>query len=121
MKAKLKLWTGWDSVRRLVRILRDAPMAYREAVRLAKVMHRRSWAKTAPQWDVCDTTSGVISQIDNMHAGSLELLDWAESLLCNAVPMPHCTQEEWDAAVQKWRDQKHGIYDPNDEMTSTHH
>ena len=38
-----------------------------------------------------------------------DLLDWAESLICNAIPMAHCTQEEWDAAVNKWRDQKHGV------------
>ena len=43
------------------------------------------------------------------HAEKADLLDWAESLLCNAVPMSHCTQEEWDAAVKKWRDEKHGV------------
>lgn len=37
------------------------------------------------------------------------LLDWAETLLCNAAPMPHCTQAEWDAILRKWRDQKHGV------------
>ncbi len=36
-------------------------------------------------------------------------LDWAETLLCNVVPMPHCTQEEWDATLRKWRDEKHGV------------
>jgi hypothetical protein len=35
------------------------------------------------------------------------LLDWAESLICNGVPMSHCTQDEWDDAVNKWRDDKH--------------
>ena len=38
-----------------------------------------------------------------------DLLDWAEALLCNALPMSHCTQEDWDAAVKKWRDEKHGV------------
>ena len=37
------------------------------------------------------------------------LLDWAETLLCNAVPMSHCTQADWDARVTKWRDEKHGV------------
>ena len=43
-----------------------------------------------------------------------ELLDWAETLLCNAVPMPHCTQDEWDATVKRWRDEKHGVSTPNE-------
>jgi hypothetical protein len=43
------------------------------------------------------------------HSEKADLLDWAESLLCNAVPMSHCTQEDWDAAVKKWRDEKHGV------------
>jgi hypothetical protein len=87
---------------------------YREAVRLAKIMHRRNYAKVAPKWEPLDTTLGVISQLDNMHAGTMDLLDWAESLLCNAMPMSHCTQEEWDAIILKWRDQKHGVSEPND-------
>lgn len=43
------------------------------------------------------------------------LLDWAESLLCNALPMSHCSQEEWDVAVKNWRDEKHGVKKPNKE------
>jgi len=42
-----------------------------------------------------------------------DLLDWAETLLCNAVPMAHCTQAEWDATVRRWRDEKHGVSTPN--------
>jgi hypothetical protein len=37
------------------------------------------------------------------------LLDWAETLICNATPMSHCTQEEWDEGVTRWRDQKHEV------------
>ena len=39
----------------------------------------------------------------------LGLLDWAETLLCNAVPMSHCTQKDWDAALADWRDRKHNL------------
>jgi hypothetical protein len=39
-----------------------------------------------------------------------DLLDWAESIICNAIPMSHCTQEEWDNIVLKWRDKKHALY-----------
>lgn len=40
-------------------------------------------------------------------AAAKETLDWAESLLCNAKPLDHCTQQEWDEIIHKWRDQKH--------------
>lgn len=36
-----------------------------------------------------------------------DLLDWAETLLCNAQPMGHCSQEEWNRLVAAWRDEKH--------------
>ena len=75
MKTKLKLWTGWDWVRRIVRLFLEAPLAYREALRLAQVMHRRSYLKSAPEWQPLDTTAGIISQIDNMHAGVLSRCD----------------------------------------------
>ena len=39
-----------------------------------------------------------------------ELLDWAESIICNGLPMAHCTQAEWDAMVKKWRDEKHALW-----------
>lgn len=33
------------------------------------------------------------------------LLDWAETLLCNARPEPHAASE-WHPIVQQWREQK---------------
>ena len=36
-----------------------------------------------------------------------ELLDWAETLLCNVVPMAHCPQDEWNATLKRWRDELH--------------
>lgn len=56
---------------RLVRLRRE-PIAHREAVRLAQVMWRRSYLDAAPHWQPLDDTAGVISQIDNMHAGVVE-------------------------------------------------
>ena len=38
-----------------------------------------------------------------------DLLDWAETLLCDALPMPNCTQEDWDFKVKKWRDDKNRV------------
>lgn len=37
------------------------------------------------------------------------LLDWAETLLCNAVPPAHCSEEEWRKLLKEWRDAKHGV------------
>jgi len=58
-------------LKRLVRRFRRLSLANREAVRLAQVMWRRSYAQTAPHWQPLDSTAGMISQIDNMHAGVL--------------------------------------------------
>lgn len=43
------------------------------------------------------------------HEEKADLLDWAETLLCNSLPMPHCSQEEWNKLITEWRNQKHGI------------
>ncbi len=37
------------------------------------------------------------------------LLDWAEAIMCNGIPMGHCAQSEWDAIVLQWRDAKHAV------------
>lgn len=42
-------------------------------------------------------------------AEMLSMLDWAETIICNAAPMPHCTQEQWNNTVLNWRDQKNHI------------
>lgn len=49
---------------------------------------------------------------DHGRAEQVDLIAWADSLICNAKPMNHCTQEDWDQAVKKWRDQKHGVFMP---------
>lgn len=41
-------------------------------MRLAQVMWRRSYRDVAPHWKPLADTVGVISQINNMHAGVLE-------------------------------------------------
>ena len=46
-----------------------------------------------------------------------DLLDWAETLLCNALPMAHCTQADWDDKVRRWRDEKHGVSTPKRQRT----
>ena len=68
---KTRLFPG-VALYRLVRLLRRAPLAHREAVRLAQVMWRRTYRDAAPHWQPLDDTAGVISQIDNMHAGVLQ-------------------------------------------------
>ena len=43
------------------------------------------------------------------HIAERELLDWAETLLCNAECPKHCTPEYWLDRLKCWRDQKHGV------------
>ena len=37
------------------------------------------------------------------------LLDWAETLLCNASKPDHATEDEWRAILKKWRDERHAF------------
>jgi len=43
------------------------------------------------------------------HVKERELLDWAEALLCNAIPEPPCSESEWRIIIKRWRDEKHGV------------
>lgn len=45
-----------------------------------------------------------------MSRKAKDLLDHAESLICNANPLAHCSQLEWDEAVKRWRDDKHNLF-----------
>ena len=56
----------------IIRLFRSAPLAHREAKRLARVMWRRTYREVAPDWQPLADTVGIISQIDNMHAGVVE-------------------------------------------------
>lgn len=57
---------------------KEIEAAEREAVTLAKSMHRRHYAESAPQWECLSDVPGIISQIDNMHAGVCQQLDAAK-------------------------------------------
>jgi hypothetical protein len=37
------------------------------------------------------------------------LLEWAETLLCNAACPPHASEKEWSEIIHKWRDAKHTL------------
>ena len=45
--------------------------AMNEASTLALAIHRRHYLKSAPNFELCDSLSGIISQIDNMTTGLL--------------------------------------------------
>ena len=43
------------------------------------------------------------------HEERADLLDWAETLLCKSMPMPNCSQEDWNLKVKTWLDEKHSV------------
>lgn len=95
----------WRFVRRFFR----AQTAHREAVTLATCLCKRYYAGVAMRWEPDDDTTGVVLQISNMTAGLGDQLDHAETILCNALPPPHCTPEQWATIIRNWRDRKHGL------------
>ena len=55
----------------------------------------------------------------NEAARLCELLEWAETLLCNSEPPKNSDYAEWMGLVHKWRDQKHGLAPEPEEPIST--
>jgi sugar-specific transcriptional regulator TrmB len=55
--------------------------AKREAEYLATSIHRAEYSNVAPNWGLCDSVAGVISQIDNMYAGVREMRDEARDAI----------------------------------------
>ena len=97
MQTKRKKTDGWPRwLSRRVRLLWRAPLAHREAVRLAQVMWRRSYRDAAPHWQPLDDTAGVISQIDNMHAGVVEENEKLRDLLAHLQHHTSCTSLQFD-------------------------
>ena len=56
----------WDA---LETVRGQLSAAKREAEYLATSIHRAEYSNVAPNWELCDSVAGVISQIDNMYAG----------------------------------------------------
>lgn len=65
-------------------------------------------AMAEAQGDADEMISTCVQRIKSLE----ELTDWAETLLCNAAPMSHCTQGDWDATIKQWCDEKHGVSTP---------
>ena len=59
--------------------------AKREAEYLATSIHRAEYSNVAPNWGLCDSVAGVISQIDNMYAGVREMRDEARNKMADAL------------------------------------
>jgi hypothetical protein len=50
-----------------------------------------------------------IRRLECRNAALKDCLDWAETILCNSLPMQHSTLDEWNEIINKWRDSKHAI------------
>lgn len=51
--------------------------ARREAEQLATSIWKTEFREQAPEWELCDSAAGVITQIDNMYAGIRQQRDEA--------------------------------------------
>ena len=56
-----------------------------------------------------DISHKMIKEAHEAITHRRNLLDWAETIICNAMPMEHCSQTDWDMIVNCWRDEKHGV------------
>lgn len=75
----------------------------------ARVIERREPALLSGRQEPLAAHETFVPPIVRENQNLRALADWAETLLCNARPMAHCAQGEWDSIVAQWRDQKHGL------------
>lgn len=48
------------------RLNKELTLAYNEAASLALFLWKKHYSEIAPDWGLCDSAAGIISQIDNM-------------------------------------------------------
>lgn len=69
--------------------------------------------KMTPSFEDSDLDNAYVEGFNNAlklcDSNIADFLDWTETLLCNGRPLPTGTQGDWDAAVKKWRDEKHDL------------
>ena len=55
---------------------------------------------------------------DELYHKLVGLVEWAETLLCNAECPKHCEPDEWCAILKRWRDEMHDSHkSPNRELS----
>jgi hypothetical protein len=55
---------------------KDLAAAKIEAAALAQALYRKHYKSVAPDWGLCDSVSGIISQIDNMVSTLVKPSGW---------------------------------------------
>jgi len=73
-----------------------------EADTLCIAIHQRHYKTTAPEFDLCDSVPGVISQIDNMVAGLFSELDRYKKVVdeaCGLLKIASCPNRNCTGGV----------------------
>lgn len=88
-----KRWTTWQASEDHYK--EREQLAYREASDLAMAIWRDFYKDDSPKFELCDSTAGIISQIDNMYTGlrerivelekDAERLDWLQKHFDSAL------------------------------------
>ena len=108
--------TPISRLRRFVRLLWPTSFAHYRAEQLAKDMWRRSYRDVAPHWQPLDDLPGVISQIDNMHAGvaqELEDVRMKYDQLIYAVATKHDNETRHETALRYITERENHIEGPS--------
>ena len=76
----------------------DNANSKREAESLAMSLWRRHYQDVSPDFELCDTTAGVITQIDNMVAGVVQNNEKLLSFQCEVITSLQAKVKELTAA-----------------------
>ena len=106
------------SLRRFVRYWWPTSLAHYEAEQLARTMWRRSYRDVAPHWQPLNDLRGMISQINNMHAGvvgELEEVRTKYNQLLYAVATKHDNETRHETALRYILERENRIEGPSSE------
>ena len=84
----------------IIELTADNANSKREAESLAMSLWRRHYQDVSPDFELCDTTAGVITQIDNMVAGVIQ----NNENQCAVITSLQAKVEKLTSAIQKWLD-----------------
>jgi len=77
----------------------DRDLAYIEASSLALSLHKKFYAEESPNFGLCDSTAGIITQINNMTCGLMKIPDEPEQ---EPVAWQYRTKPNWTGNWSKW-------------------
>jgi hypothetical protein len=94
---------------KIIEELNQEIKSLKSEVKEQAVLNGKGSEREARYLAACSEYRAKLDKLEAENAALRALADHAETLLCNSLPMAHCSQSDWDEVIRRWRDQKHDI------------